>query len=570
MDNAQLEMLPNLAVGLFIRCKNTGVAALRPTEDGFESITNEAFAGTVRLQAKGLLHLGLQPGQRVLLMAANSVEWAMLDFAILAVGGVTVPIYPTSSPQDIQHVLQDSDCVFCFLDGQVELQQMASREAWGIPVDHFYLRKPVDRLHSWSDLAEMGREIPDVDLNQRMAQIQRQDMATIVYTSGTTGEPKGVVLSHGNILSNIVGVVPFAVTLQSGQRVLSFLPLAHVFGRVLDHFAAYLFGLEVAYAERPETVLRDLPRARPHLLIAVPRVFQLLYHRLQKDVKEYPGLLGAFLQHQLDFSAVESPTLLNRIAYWLVATRLRQELGGRLQFFVSGGAPLPSEITRFFLRLGLPILEGYGMTEAAAVIAANPRVAIHPGSVGKILPNLECRIADDHEILVKGPSIMRQYWNNPSATEEAISKDWLHTGDIGSLDADGYLTIVDRKKDLIVNTAGENISPQNIETRLAGHPLIDQAAVFGDQSSYLVALIYANHIYASQLLGPTYSQEDLAKAMHTAIQETMTGQPSYEQIRRFALIEQPFSTKAGELTPTLKIKRHIVWAHYGHLLEHSA
>ena len=205
MDNAPLEMLPNLAAGLFIRCKNTGVAALRPTVDGFESITNEAFAGTVRLQAKGLLHLGLQPGQRVLLMAANSVEWAMLDFAILAAGGVTVPIYPTSSPQDIQHVLQDSDCVFCFLDGQVELQQMPSCEAWGIPVNHFYLRKPVDGLHSWSDLAELGRKIPDADLGQRMAQIQRQDMATIVYTSGTTGEPKGVVLSHGNILSNIVG-----------------------------------------------------------------------------------------------------------------------------------------------------------------------------------------------------------------------------------------------------------------------------------------------------------------------------------------------------------------------------
>jgi len=565
----QLDALPNLPAGLFARCgiHGQGIAALRPFGEGYAVITAALLEEEVRLRARGLLRLGVKPGQRVLLMAPNSVDWAIMDFAILAVGAVTVPAYPSYGPADIRHVLRDSGSDFCLLESPAELARLGSRGGWGVAAEHVFLREAGADLRPWSALAELGRGVADVDLDRRVAQIRRQDMATLVYTSGTTGEPKGVVLSHGNILSDIAGFLPCVPSLESGQRVLSFLPLSHVFERVVDHFGPYLLGLEVAYGERPDTVLRDLRRARPHLLIAVPRVFQLLYHRLQREIEGRPGLLATLLRRELDFRAGDPPTWRNRLASRLVASRLRRQLGGRLQFFVSGGAPLPQEISRFFLGLGLPILEGYGMTEATAVIAANPLTAIRPGSVGKILPKLQCRIAPDGEILVQGPAVMERYWNNERASREVLADGWLHTGDSGFLDADGYLTIVDRKKDLIVNAAGENISPQKIETRLTMHPLIGQAVVFGDRLPYLVALIYANPEYAQKLLGGSYGRDALVKATHTAIQEALDGLPSYEQVRRFSLLEQPLGQETGELTPTFKVKRRVVRERYAKILE---
>lgn len=565
----QLDALPNLPVGLFARCgaHGQGIAALRPSGEGYAVVTATLLEEEVRLRARGLLRLGVKPGQRVLLMAPNSIDWAIMDLAILAAGAVTVPVYPNYGPADIRHVLHDSGSDFCLLESPAELERLGSREGLGMAAEHVFLREGGADLRPWSALAELGRAVTDADLERRVAQVRRQDMATLVYTSGTTGDPKGVVLSHGNILSDIAGFLPCVPSLESGQRVLSILPLSHVFERVVDHFGPYLLGMEVAYGERPDTVLRDLRRARPHLLIAVPRVFQLLYHRLQREIEGRHGLLATLLRRELDFRADDPPTWRNRVASRLVASRLRRQLGGRLQFFVSGGAPLPQEISRFFLGLGLPILEGYGMTEATAVIAANPLTAIRPGSVGKILPQLRCRIAPDGEILVQGPAVMERYWNNERASREVLVDGWLHTGDSGFLDDNGYLTIVDRKKDLIVNAAGENISPQKIETRLTMHPLIEQAVVFGDRLPYLVALIYANPEYAQKLLGGVYDRDALAKATHTAIQEALDGLPSYEQVRRFSLLEQPFGQETGELTPTFKVKRRVVREHYAKILE---
>ena len=444
-------------------------------------------------------------------------------------------------------------------------------QSWGVPSDRILLRDANAAqevgLGHWGALEGEDASLRDVELEERLTALQRQQTATIVYTSGTTGWPKGVMLSHGNILSNIEGFVPL-VPLHAGQRLLSILPLSHIFERGTGHFGAYLLGLEVAYAERPDTVLRDMETAHPDIVVAVPRVFQLLYSRVRRSIEDRPGLLGRFLRRGagLDPQGRPAARWQRSLTRRLLIRNLRKKLGGRLRFFVSGGAPLDAEIARFFIELGLPVIEGYGMTEASPVIAANPLEAIRPGTVGQFLPNLEGRIAADGEILVRGPSIMQGYWNNESATREALVNGWLHTGDMGSLDPDGYLHISDRKKDLIVNSAGENIPPQKIELRLMAQALIDQAVVFGDRMPYLMALIFPNQELLKERVGAHADEAATRKAIHAAIATALADLPSHEQVRRFALLSEALSEANGELTPTLKVKRRVVAEHYAELL----
>ncbi len=571
MTLAQLSSLPE---GLFARCAASpqGVIALQRGEGAFVPMGAADFAEKVRRRARGLLRLGVKAGERVILMAPNSVDWALMDFAILSVGAVTVPLYPSFGAREIHYVLGDSGAGLVLLEGMAERERIGDGGvAWGVPADRLLLRDGAAAqtagLSTWAGLEQLGEDVPHAELDGRLRSLRRDDLATLVYTSGTTGWPKGVMLSHGNILSNISGFLPL-VPLRRGQRLLSILPLSHVFERGTGHFGAYLLGLEVAYAERPDTVLRDMALARPHILIAVPRVFQLLYGRVRRGVEERRGFFGRLLRRGLGLGASQPPRgWQHDLARALLIRSLRARLGGRLRFFVSGGAPLPEEIGRFFLDLGLPIVEGYGMTEASPVIAANPLAAIRPGTVGRFLPNLEGRIAADGEILVRGPSIMAGYWNNESATRETLAEGWLHTGDVGSLDADGYVRITDRKKDLIVNSAGENIPPQKIEMRLMAQPFIAQAVVFGDRLPYLLALIFPNDELLTARLGPTASPAARRELLRGVIQDALADLPSYEQVRRFALLDHPLSEAAGELTPTLKVKRSVVKEKYAAVLD---
>ena len=568
MELARLHSLPE---GLFARCKRDpgGVIALHRQGDAFQPVTAATFARCVRLRARGLLRLGVRSGERVVLMAPNSLDWAIMDFAILSIGAITVPLYPTFSPREIHYVLGDSGAGLMLLEGASEWRRM--HNSWGVPNDRVLLRdanaaREVGLRH-WGTLEDEGATLRDAELEERLTALRRQQTATIVYTSGTTGWPKGVMLSHGNILSNVEGFIPL-VPLCAGQRLLSILPLSHVFERGTGHFGAYLLGLEVAYAERPDTVLRDMEASHPDIVVAVPRVFQLLYSRVRRGIEDRPGLLGRFLRRGAGMDPQGRPA-----ARWqraltrrLLIRNLRRKLGGRLRFFVSGGAPLDAEIARFFIDLGLPIIEGYGMTEASPVIAANPLEAIRPGTVGPFLPNLEGRIAADGEILVRGPSVMLGYWNNESATCETLVDGWLHTGDVGSLDPDGYLRISDRKKDLIVNSAGENIPPQKIEMRLMAQALIDQAVVFGDRMPYLTALIFPNQELLKERVDAHADGAATRKAIHAAISTALADLPSHEQVRRFALLPEALSEANGELTPTLKVKRRVVAEHYAELL----
>jgi len=566
----ELARLQSLPEGLFARCKRDpgGVIALQRQGDVFQPVTAAVFAERVRLRACGLLRLGVRSGERVVLMAPNSLDWAIMDFAILSIGAITVPLYPTFSPREIHYVLGDSGAGLILLESAREWRHIQS---WGVPSDRILLRDANAAqevgLGHWGALKGEDASLRDVELEERLTALQRQQTATIVYTSGTTGWPKGVMLSHGNILSNIEGFVPL-VPLHAGQRLLSILPLSHIFERGTGHFGAYLLGLEVAYAERPDTVLRDMETAHPDIVVAVPRVFQLLYSRVRRNIEDRPGLLGRFLRRGagLDPQGRPAARWQRSLTRRLLIRNLRKKLGGRLRFFVSGGAPLDAEIARFFIELGLPVIEGYGMTEASPVIAANPLEAIRPGTVGRFLPNLEGRIAADGEILVRGPSIMQGYWNNESATRETLVDGWLHTGDVGSLDPDGYLHISDRKKDLIVNSAGENIPPQKIEMRLMAQALIDQAVVFGDRMPYLVALIFPNRELLKERVGAHADEAATRKAIHAAIATALADLPSHEQVRRFALLSEALSEANGELTPTLKVKRRVVAEHYAELL----
>ena len=566
----ELTRLQSLPEGLFARCKRDpgGVIALQRQGNVFQPVTAAVFAERVRLRARGLLRLGVRSGERVVLMAPNSLDWAIMDFAILSIGAITVPLYPTFSPREIHYVLGDSGAGLILLESAREWRHIQS---WGVPSDRILLRDANAAqevgLGHWGALEGEDASLRDVELEERLTALQRQQTATIVYTSGTTGWPKGVMLSHGNILSNIEGFVPL-VPLHAGQRLLSILPLSHIFERGTGHFGAYLLGLEVAYAERPDTVLRDMETAHPDIVVAVPRVFQLLYSRVRRNIEDRPGLLGRFLRRGagLDPQGRPAARWQRSLTRRLLIRNLRKKLGGRLRFFVSGGAPLDAEIARFFIELGLPVIEGYGMTEASPVIAANPLEAIRPGTVGQFLPNLEGRIAADGEILVRGPSIMQGYWNNESATRETLVDGWLHTGDVGSLDPDGYLHISDRKKDLIVNSAGENIPPQKIEMRLMAQALIDQAVVFGDRMPYLVALIFPNRELLKERVGAHADEAATRKAIHAAIATALADLPSHEQVRRFALLSEALSEANGELTPTLKVKRRVVAEHYAELL----
>lgn len=569
VDLGRLQSLPE---GLFARCSldPQGCIALERQQQGFQKVSAAQFQAKVQARAEGLLRLGVKRGERVILMAPNSMDWAIMDFAILSIGAITVPLYPSFSPREIHYVLGDSGAGLVLLEGKQEWEKMQG-EGWGVPRERILLRDATAAegagLKHWSQLEQSNTHAQQQERAERLAELHRDQIAGIVYTSGTTGWPKGVILSHGNILSNIAGFLPL-VPLRRGQRLLSILPLSHVFERGTGHFGAYLLGLEIAYAERPDTVLRDMEAAHPDIVIAVPRVFQLLYSRVRRGIEERKGIVGRFMQRGAGLSTVSKPAASwqRRLARHLLASGLRKKLGGRLRFFVSGGAPLDADIARFFLEIGLPIVEGYGMTEASPVIAANPLEHIRPGTVGRFLPNLQGRIAGDGEILVRGPSIMSGYWNNDSATRETLVDGWLHTGDVGSIDAAGYLTICDRKKDLIVNSAGENIPPQKIEMRLMAQPLISQAVVFGDRLPYLSALIFPNPEQVETRFGSNPDASILRRAIQESITAALQDLPSYEQVRRFALLPEALSEAHGEVTPTLKIKRRVVAERYAELL----
>lgn len=545
------------------------------------SITYAELLTRIRHVAAGLMKAGIRAGDRVALLMENRPEWAVADYAILSIGAVTVPLYCSYRPQDIRYVLADSGARAVITSSGKLLRNLLTAVEQLPDIKQIYaieLGEPHPKVESFDTLSLIE---PDLDkIQRRLDAVNRDTLATLVYTSGTTANPKGVMLTHGNILANLEAV-PAIIDLSDDDRMLSFLPLAHVLERTGSHFFAYSFGLSVAFAERPDTVAKNMQEAHPTLMIAVPRMLEVIRSRILSQVAKQSAIKQRLFHLYFRLAMQTSPNMFSRLLLplldHLVAQKIRTRFGGRLRALVSGGAPLSIEVAQFFETLKLPVLEGYGLSESAPLLTANPIADRRLGTVGVAVSGVELKIAEDGEILARGANIMPGYWKNKQASKEALIDGWLHTGDIGEVDADGYLRITDRKKDIIVNSGGENIAPQRIESLLVTDSEIDQVVLYGDQKPYLCALVvpneeacrtWAEHEGLPQSDWPHLcNSEILKKRLQTKINHMLKPLNPYEQVRRIHLLSEPFTVESGLLTPTMKIKRRKVHERYRDILE---
>lgn len=547
-------------------------------------VTYSQLASRIRHVASGLMRSGIKMGDRVAILMENRPGWAVADYAILSTGAVTVPLYCSYRPQDVAYVLKDAGVAAVFVSGGQLLQNLlkAVTDCPDIQAVYALEQSSEEMVHHVTEL-----EVCDVDvpaLEARLASLDRDQLATLVYTSGTTANPKGVMLSHGNILANLEAI-PNIIELTAEDKLLSFLPLAHALERMAGHFLPYSFGLSVAFAERPDTVAKNLTETHPTIMIAVPRMLEVVRSRILGQVAKQSGLKQKLFHHFLslagkaarqDVSSLDA--LILKLLDRMVGAKIRERFGGRIRLMVSGGAPLSAEVAEFFEAIGIPVLEGYGLTESSPLISANPVDDRRIGSVGKPVTGVRVKIAGDGEILARGANIMQGYWHLDGETKEAVDDDgWLHSGDIGLLDDDGYLYITGRKKELIVNSGGENIAPARIETLLDGDEEIEQAVIYGDQKPYLVALIIPNEeacmAWAKEEGLPETDWESLCasdifrKVLQTKISQILKPLNPYEQVRRIHILTKPFTIEDGLVTPTMKIKRHKVYERYAETLE---
>jgi long-chain acyl-CoA synthetase len=548
----------------------------------------------VRRIALGLRSLGVAAQDRVALLSENRPEWLLVDYACLCASLVDVPIYPTLPADQLPFLLNDSGARVVVVSTPDQARKVAAirGQVPGVRAVVGMAAAPEDGCDL--TLAELESRGAAADSPAAAAQFREEALAvspdqlvTLIYTSGTTGTPKGVMLSHDNLASN-VGAVQARLPVGPSDLLLSFLPLSHIFARTGDYYA-FAAGARIAYAESIDTVPANVAEVRPTVMLSVPRLYEKIYARMVEG-----ALAGGALRARLFFwarrvggrwsdavLAGEAPgawlAAQHRVASALVYQTLRQRLGGRLRFLVSGGAPLAPEIARFFHGAGLPILEGYGLTETSPVIACNTLDACRIGTVGRPVAGVEVQIAEDGEILTRGAHVMRGYFNAPAATAEALSADgWFHTGDIGEL-ADGYLRITDRKKDLIVTAGGKNIAPQPIEQRLTGNAFVAQAVLIGDRRKHPVVLVVPDweqleRWAASQGVAWRGRAELLAlPAIHAKMEREVRGEleglASFEMPRKVAVLEHDFSIERGELTPTLKVKRRVVDQTYRALID---
>ncbi|HEU0072028.1 MAG TPA: AMP-dependent synthetase/ligase [Alphaproteobacteria bacterium] len=562
--------------------------AKKPASDGtlqYQSLSWRETAEKVNALARGLIRLGLERGDRVCLVAENRPEWLIADLAIMAAGGVSVPAYVTNGVAEHQHVLSNSGARFAIVSTAALAAKLLPAAARA-DVAHVIALEPLRHdqtatfeLHGWDAVMENGRA-SDVSLPQ----LARSDLACIIHTSGTGGAPKGVMLSHGAILANCEGALALLEAIGLGHEVfLSFLPLSHSYEHTAGLYVPIMIGAEVYYAEGIDTLAANMAEAHPTIMTAVPRLYETMQGRILRGLERAKPLQRKlfFRAVTLGRKAIETSgemTLLDKLENWLlgllVRRKVRARFGGRLKAFISGGAPLNPEVGLFFTALGVNILQGYGQTESAPVISCNFPDSMKMDTVGPPLPGVEVKIAEDGEILVRGELVMQGYWNEPKATAETIRDGWLHTGDIGLIDEAGRLKITDRKKDIIVNSGGDNISPQRVEGFLTLEPEIAQAMVIGDKKPYLVALIVPDETALKDWARASGKSEAEALAdpafknkIGEAVKRATASLSVIERVRHFALADEPFAIANQELTPSLKIRRHIIKARYGERLE---
>ena len=574
-----------------LRCKKGG---------SWSDISTGEFGASVRRLAAFLVDFGAKPGDRLALMSENRPEWTIADFAIQMSGSVTVPIYTSLSPEQIAALIADCKprailvSKYDLFKKLIAASRLLKQRLQVLVFDPFpaglsAANEPAEVAFLSEAYVHGGRCLlskPDL-LESRIRAIDPDDVASIIYTSGTTGEPRGVMLTHANFCSNIDACLKI---LPLGQEdvALSFLPLSHVFERVAEYL--YLTaGGSIAYAESMEKVSANLLEVRPTVLACVPRVLEKMRERILDSVRT-----ESWIKRRIFFWSLRvgrrrirrlesgqsilgggSPSL--RLADRLVHAKIRERLGGRIRYMVSGGAPLPREHAEFFTAAGLAIMEGYGLTEASPVISVNGPANVRLGTVGQVLPGVGVRIDDDGEILVTGPNIMKGYFQNPEATREIMRGPYLATGDIGTLDAQGYLTITDRKKDLIITSGGKNVPPQPIENALKTSRYIANALLVGDKRHFIGALIVPDFSAIRRLAGARgwgdLSPQEMSRhpgvrgIIETEIDSATRSFAQFEKIKKFALLERDFAAEENEITPTLKVRRRVVLEHFAPVIE---
>jgi long-chain acyl-CoA synthetase len=534
--------------------------------DRWVGISSADFLLAVEELFFGLRPLGICAGDRVVILSENRIEWAFADFAIAASGAISIPIYPTSTAAQVQYILRNSGASIVFVSTGTQLDKIEAVRAaapsvrYVIVFDQTVHRPGAIRLEA---VLRLGRSIAyeaPRDFRHAALSVEPGNMATIIYTSGTTGLPKGVMLTHRNLISNVLATSEL-LPLTADDLELSFLPLSHIFQRHVDYAALYS-GSSIAYSEDLNQVVGDMAEVRPTFAAAVPRFFEKIHDRMLAAIS-----MRSIVHQRLFRLALSARpgSALWRLVDGLVFGRIRAQFGGRMRWFISGGAPLDPMIAEFFHRVGLPIVEGYGMTEASPVITFSAPGRERIGRAGYPIRGVEVRIAHDGEILVRGPNVMAGYYNLAQETQRALRGGWLHTGDIGRFDEAGYVEITGRKKDLIITSTGQNIAPQLLESRLQRIPYFEHAIVVGDGRSFITALVSPNYdalmryarthgipfIHPSELLR---KREIYDMAMHE-IRSCTEDLADYEQIKRIAFLEGPLSIAAGDLTPTFKVRR---------------
>lgn len=575
--------------------KNPKQFIFHKVDGKFTGITYLEFKEMTDAFALGLHKLGYNRNEKISILAENRPEWLVADMAIQVLGGTDVPLYPSLTFQTIEFILNNSESKGIVVSNKLQLNKVL--KVWEnckglkfiIVMNEKDVPEGVNNVYSFSYVQKLGREIADEKkgfLNEQISLTKKDDLCTIIYTSGTTGEPKGVMLTHWNIASNVVAALE-AFPIFYTDTFLSFLPLCHIFERMTGYYTGFASGGNIYFAESIETVAQNLIEVKPTLMTSVPRLFERIYSKIIKNVEMQPEKKRKIFYWALETGKLYAqykkegkiPFTLkakHRLADKLVLSKIREKTGGNLRFFVSGGAALPKELGEFFEAIGIIIIEGYGLTESSPVISANRLDDYKFGTVGKSFTGVEVKIALDGEILARGPNIMQGYYKNKKETDEVLKDGWLHTGDIGEFDKEGFLRITDRKKHLFKTSGGKYIAPTPIENLFLQSKYIEQFVLIGEGKTFLSGLIVPDFDSLKQYADEnkiSYQQvEDLTKTkeiyslMDKELAKLQKGQANYERVRKFVILDKPFSIETGEITPTMKVKRKIVEERYSNLI----
>ncbi|WDL98588.1 AMP-binding protein [Alicyclobacillus sp. ALC3] len=546
----------------------------------WQSLTYQQLWRQISEFAAGLAAQGVKPGDKVAILSENCPEWVITDFAILGLGAVTVPVYPTVPADQVGFILRNADVTIAIVENAEQLQKI--EQVWpeqllrAIVIDGRV--SAVDRtVLSFADVLQNGRALstpgkPSALSNFR--NIPDDSLATIVHTSGTSGLPKGVMLSHRNIVTNVKAALQ-VLPVEATDLTLSYLPLSHIFERTVEEFALLSTGATVCYSEGIDKIQENLAEICPTILISVPRLLEKVYSKVQAQIEDAPKAIKGILNKGIQ--GERNSGMAYRLVDRLVFKKLRVGLGGRVRAVVSGGAGLSGDIARFYTKAGIPVYEGYGMTETAPVIAANPFGQSRPGTVGRAVPGVEVRTAEDGELLVRGPNVMMGYYKQADETKKTVSEDgWLHTGDIAEIEPDGYIRIVDRKKNILVLATGKNVAPFPIENAISLSPYISEAILVGDGLKYVSALIVpdfealqpmATSLGLSENTATWITQPEIGTLMQREVAKAVGKFAPFEQPKRMALLPHALTVEGGDITPSLKVKMKVIRQKYGHVIE---